>query len=894
MTSVNRFRFALVGLAFIVTVPVWAGEPAYDLDIEPQPLAKALKAFAEQSGLQVVYYSELADGEESPEVSGTMTADQAMTQLLASTGLTFDTMGEDTVVVETVAIGVADERGASDSKNLTPQPMLMAQNQTPPQETPNNQSQTIGIDGAKDEEEVLEEIIVTGSLIKGIAPKSSPIISISQEDIRRSGYATISEYLEFLPQNFADSPSDDGLLSSINEGSSINLRGLGANETLTLVNGRRLASASTFGSFVDISQIPVTAVDRVEILLDGASAVYGADAVAGVVNIILKQDQEGLLVRARYGTVTNGSQDEIRLSATGGHAWDSGNVALSYEYYDRNPLPSDERDFIELAPPAEPFDLIRAQQRQSIVLSASQNLSPIVALSIDGFATTEDSSADSSFLDRINTNITDTSLFALSAGLNAKLWGFDIDLSLGRSERKVEQVNRLVDSTSDLFRQFDNITDARSVESRASRSLMDLPAGQLKIGFGASIREEEIQGETTDLSTGNQLFFLQEGRRIKSAYGQLYVPIFGAQNPRPFLNDLELTLSLRWDEFDNFGSSTNPKIGVAWSPVEGLLLRGSYGTSFRAPEIRDLVGGGFAIAIDPEAVGLGTPFPELAPNIVLAVNGPNPDLEEQSSENFTVGMTIEPVSIPNLSVDLGYFNIDYDGRIDRPQNAIGVGALFTNSDPRAERFYILEPSLETIQRFFDGVAFPQSIVPSIDPNDPATWGPINLILDNRMQNMSKSAAKGIDFTVRYSWENTAGDFTFSSNMSYLLENSFAVTDQDPLIDNVDKVGFPVDLRLRSSLSYRRGNFSSSFIANYVDSYTDNGSDQEAEISSWTTFDLSAAYALEAMDTSIRFNVTNLFDTDPPFVASAIGLLGYDPTNASPRGRFIAVEIVKEW
>ncbi len=125
MTSVNRFRLALVGLVFMITVPAWAGEPAYELDIEPQPLAKALKVFAEQSGLQVVYYSEIADGEKSPEVSGTMTAATAMTQLLAGTDLTFDTMGEDTVVVETTI--TADQGGDSDSKNSLPTPVLMAQ-----------------------------------------------------------------------------------------------------------------------------------------------------------------------------------------------------------------------------------------------------------------------------------------------------------------------------------------------------------------------------------------------------------------------------------------------------------------------------------------------------------------------------------------------------------------------------------------------------------------------------------------------------------------------------------------------------------------------------------------------------------------------------------------------
>ena len=209
MTSVNRFRLALVGLVFIVTAPVWGGEPAYDLDIEPQPLAKALKAFAEQSGLQVVYYSELADGKQSPEVSGTMTANQAMTQLLASTDLTFDTMDEDTVVIESMAIGVADEGGASDSKNLNPQPVLTAQNQKQTvrrSEENGHDDGRLEADDPGNRELRLPEIIVVGTTrntdIRRYEDDTQPYVTFSGDDIGNSGVQNLESFLKTrLPMN---------------------------------------------------------------------------------------------------------------------------------------------------------------------------------------------------------------------------------------------------------------------------------------------------------------------------------------------------------------------------------------------------------------------------------------------------------------------------------------------------------------------------------------------------------------------------------------------------------------------------------------------------------------------------------------------------------------------
>src|SRR6185312_9074463 len=129
------------------------------------------------------------------------------------------------------------------------------------------------------------------------------------------------------------------------DGTGVNLRGLGNAATLVLVNGHRVAPGNTEGNFVDISMIPLYAVERVEVVTDGASAIYGADAVGGVINIILGRNLDGAETRARYGTVTSGSARERQVGQTVGHSWDTGSAQLIYDYLDRTPLSARSRSY---------------------------------------------------------------------------------------------------------------------------------------------------------------------------------------------------------------------------------------------------------------------------------------------------------------------------------------------------------------------------------------------------------------------------------------------------------------------------------------------------------------------------------------------------------------------
>lgn len=192
---------------------------------------------------------------------------------------------------------------------------------------------------ADDSDEWIDEIVLTGSRIAG-APLASPVVSITRADIEARGLRSVEDVLRYVPQNFSGITSGgraDGRSPGFDGGVvTVNLRGLGEGSTLVLVNGKRIAaSPATAGTFTDVSTIPFSAIERVEILTDGASAIYGSDAVGGVINFILRQEYRGLQPRVRYENSSSGG-DSVTLETTGGMSWGSGNLtgSLSFEQAD--------------------------------------------------------------------------------------------------------------------------------------------------------------------------------------------------------------------------------------------------------------------------------------------------------------------------------------------------------------------------------------------------------------------------------------------------------------------------------------------------------------------------------------------------------------------------------
>ncbi len=194
---------------------------------------------------------------------------------------------------------------------------------------------------------VAEEVTVTGSRIRGEAAESTaPVIILAKTQIQEKGLASIGDVLQTLTvqSNAINTQANNG-----GDGSTrISLRGLGSGRTLVLVNGRRFVPGGTgANSSVDLNSIPASVIERVEVLKDGASAVYGSDAVGGVVNVITRSDLEGVEFEYYQGVAGAGDGDVIDASITTGLRSGRGSILFSAGYHNRKPVWTGDRSFSE-------------------------------------------------------------------------------------------------------------------------------------------------------------------------------------------------------------------------------------------------------------------------------------------------------------------------------------------------------------------------------------------------------------------------------------------------------------------------------------------------------------------------------------------------------------------
>ena len=341
-------------LVFCLTVSSLLAAPAIfaddsrELNVDRQPLADSLKSVADEFGFDIAFFSETTEGLQGVALAGNYTSAEALDALLDETGLEYTQLDNGTVVIR------LREGGSSSPGNSRPVSgeISMTQNPTPVQQQSPNQEDRAD-DGADAELPVrLEEIVVTGTRLKGLNA-ASPVVVVDRVDLERGGYTSLEDVFRRLPQSLGSITSasvDTGVDTSSREfgdnfsllqspigATSVNLRGLGSRATLVLVNGRRrTGSAQGIGLFTDVSNIPLSQVERIEILTDGATAIYGADAVAGVVNIILRKDYAGGVVQLRHES-SSSDADLSRLNAAYTLPFSRGFLTVSGEYAESDP-----------------------------------------------------------------------------------------------------------------------------------------------------------------------------------------------------------------------------------------------------------------------------------------------------------------------------------------------------------------------------------------------------------------------------------------------------------------------------------------------------------------------------------------------------------------------------
>ena len=317
-------------LLLIATVSCWSPQTFATIDdssvfdIEAGHLSAALIEFSRQSGLYIVFSDKLTRHLQVDAVVGRQTNKDALETLLDRSGLDWE-------AVDDHIIAVFEASCADNRSNPRDCPGATATLAKYPVYTPG-----------------IEETYIYGNRTTGSRIRRSdylgaaPVEVISAPDIESSGAQTLGEILKFVP-----AVAGNAISTAISNGgdgtATVTLRGLPASNTLVLINGRRVASDGLAGEAVDLNSIPPAAVERIEILKDGASAVYGSDAIAGVVNVIMKRDFRGFLAETFYGEASRGDLTTQTHTVQYGSALPNGSFFLSASAYNQDPIFSRDR-----------------------------------------------------------------------------------------------------------------------------------------------------------------------------------------------------------------------------------------------------------------------------------------------------------------------------------------------------------------------------------------------------------------------------------------------------------------------------------------------------------------------------------------------------------------------
>lgn len=845
----------------------------------------------------------------------------------------------------------------------------------------------------------LDTVSVTGSRIRGAETVGSHVIGVDREQIEMSSSVTTTDILREIPQviNLGTDESHKGSqnaqLNSTNA-SGVNLRGIGGSTTLPLLNGRRVVPSGTQGQYMDPSIIPTLALERIEVLADGASALYGSDAIAGVVNLITREQFEGHETRIRYGA--GDGLDRFQFGHVSGFSWGSGNVMVAFERMERSELAASDRSFYRqdlsalggmdyrsnqcnpgtlvvggqtyALPPGnglgiDPASLVAGsanlcdslesawllprQERNSLYIKASQDLGERLTLRVENLYSkrefTQVSGGRTASIALRNTNpyfispvpgassvsvnyMMPAEEFGLAqsqgqarvrqwtVGLDAQLWGdwngvfnyvYGNSLDINDSRNIVNAANLAIatstadpslalnpfgsgatspQSVYDFLRGSTYQTPSstmRMFEAQADGSLFEMPGGNARLAVGVEHREDELYTATLTFQPGSpeDLRDATIGRDVTSAYAEVYLPFVGAQNARQGIHRLDLSLAMRYDRYSDFGSTTNPKVGITYSPTRDVSLRTTYGESFRAPSLAELDPSNNVLyqrtRIDPTA--------PTGQSLGVILAGGNPGLGPEMAKTWTAGIDWKPDSLPGLFLNATYWSVDYSGQ---------VVDLFTVNDvlirePIYSEHIIRNPTLDQVNSLMAAYRLSGAI-------NPATT---EFILDARRQNLAITRASGIDLSAGHVFELGRGNLRLNASATYYSEYETLVAAGADANDVLNTINYPVDLSFRGNVGWFDQNWNTRLSFTHIGGYRNTSSTLQDRVGSWSTADLYVGYQFDYGKSwvtdglTVSLDVQNLFDRSPNFVDTPGG---YDGEKASALGRIFTIGLAKSW
>ncbi|NML04319.1 TonB-dependent receptor [Sphingomonas sp. G-3-2-10] len=692
-------------------------------------------------------------------------------------------------------------------------PIAPAMAQTATQDEPGTQAEPAEAPG---------EILVTGSRIRrqdiaGVGPATV----VSSEQIENTGIVNVETLLQRLPANagFAGNQSSAYWTGNGYGTAQVNLRGLGIKRTLVLLNNRRLVAGGTgANSSPDLNMIPVVALARAEVLKDGASAIYGADAMAGVVNLVTRTDVNGFAFSARSGITERGDGGDYSIDGMWGMRGDRGGILIAATYQKTEPVNMASRAPCSLSETTpgklacvnsastiggravlpngqqinfnqvvggngnfyEPYSAAKHNFNSNPFLNA---VNPIERISTGVFADYDlgpvelfgealythrrsDQIATPGTLRNLSisaanpTNPTGQNIVLVqrrlaepgprqffqrtdtwqgTLGLRGKLgngWAWEVAGAYGRNTAvdgstnvaNLQRVGYSLDTSRCSFTPgaaipcadylgFGDLTPAvldyilvttrdrggnalLSLTADMNGDLFRLPAGSVSFAAGVSYRREKGWRNPDPLTVAgiantNQQSPISGTTTAKEAYAELSVPLLSGT---PFFQSLTIDGAIRYSDYDLFGSDWNYKISADWTIVEGVRVRGTYGTGFRVPNVPELFGGvseGNLTTTDPcsrystsgnatliancQASGVPAGYVQLGTTILTTVGG-NQNLQPESSTSWTVGTVLQPRGIlPGLTLTADWFDIDITGAIRAIPGSTKLGICYASS-----------------------------------------------------------------------------------------------------------------------------------------------------------------------------------------------------------------------
>ena len=536
------------------------------------------------------------------------------------------------------------------------------------------------------------ELVVVGSRSKPrlVTDAAAPIDVLSGREIAARGYNDLTKVLEFLAPSFNYPRSSSG--PSVAGARPATLRGLGPDQVLVLVNGHRRHASSiiTFnnGAYrgavpVDFNTLPVTAIARVEVLRDGAGAQYGSDAIAGVVNIVLRDDDEGGLISVQYGQTERGDGETTIVAARQGfRLGEGGHLSLSAEVRDRGDTNAAEID--------PRFGRITSTfgdpQTTDIDVVADAAMPLGEAMKLYGFVTLARRDAESSPLFRAPTvapafypngflPVVNLDLRDLGASVGAKgtvagwQWDFSDTYGYSRGDYRVANtVNTSLGATSPTRFKGGGARYRQNLIGLTFDRGFDLAAGA-HLALGAEHRREAYQlvsGEPMSFALAGAQGFpgfnpprpVDVNRHAISAFADAELSL---------IEGLDLGVAGRYEDYSDFGEEVTGKASAFWRPFDIVAFRGTLSSGIRAPSLQQQF---FSTVTSQVNAG------QLQNVGTFAVNDPisralgSSPLRPEKTRSRSAGVVLTPGHGLSVSVDL--YRVDIDDRIALSENLQGA------------------------------------------------------------------------------------------------------------------------------------------------------------------------------------------------------------------------------